>query len=142
MRITPAVKIILIVNIVFFALSELICPMFPLGGYTDWFTAFNALHPIGSSNVVADDIWQLCRDAGGHKEICILLFNMWNRQCAGQSIHVLPWPHPPKHPRGSIWRHLRSHGSGSLLFPKCQTLHNPHPLLLQAYGARRDLHRL
>lgn len=85
MRITPAVKIILIVNIVFFALSELICPMFPLGGYTDWFTAFNALHPIGSSNFA---IYQYVTYMFMHGGWMHLFFNMWSLMIFGNSVEM------------------------------------------------------
>ena len=85
MRITPAVKIILIVNLVFFALSELITPMFPLGGYTDWFTAFNALHPIGSSNFA---VYQYVTYMFMHGGWMHLFFNMWSLMIFGNSVEM------------------------------------------------------
>lgn len=85
MRITPAVKIILIANLVFFALSELITPMFPLGGYTDWFTAFNALHPIGSSNFA---VYQYVTYMFMHGGWMHLFFNMWSLMIFGNSVEM------------------------------------------------------
>ena len=49
MRMTPAVKVILIINIVFYILTYWITPLFALDGHSDWFLNFNALHPIGYS---------------------------------------------------------------------------------------------
>ena len=49
MRMTPAVKVILIINVVFYLLTYLITPAVALDGHTDWFMNFNALHPIGYS---------------------------------------------------------------------------------------------
>lgn len=85
MRITPAVKIILVANLVFFALSELITPMFPLGGYTDWFTAFNALHPIGSSNFA---VYQYVTYMFMHGGWMHLFFNMWSLMIFGNSVEM------------------------------------------------------
>ena len=45
MRMTPAVKVILIINVVLYVMSDWLTPMIPLDGHTDWFRNFNALHP-------------------------------------------------------------------------------------------------
>ena len=40
MRMTPAIKVILIINIVFYVFTYWITPAISLGGYTDWLFRF------------------------------------------------------------------------------------------------------
>lgn len=83
MRLLPAVKTILIINIVFYALTYWITPMFSLGGYTDWFLNFNALHPVQSP---AFALYQYLTYMFMHGGWWHLFFNMWSLMIFGNSV--------------------------------------------------------
>ena len=83
MRLTPAVKVILIINVVFYALTYWITPMFALGGHTDWFLNFNALHPIGSKGFA---VYQYLTYMFMHGGWWHLFFNMWSLMIFGNAV--------------------------------------------------------
>ena len=83
MRITPAVKVILIINIVFYVLSYWVTPLFPLGGHGDWFVQFNALHPIGYSGFA---VYQYLTYMFMHGGWWHLFFNMWSLMIFGNAV--------------------------------------------------------
>ncbi len=85
MQLTPAVKVILIINIVFYALTYWITPMFPLGGHIDWFENFNALHPIGypGFNVLQYVTYMFMHGGWWH-----LFFNMWSLWLFGPAVEM------------------------------------------------------
>lgn len=83
MRITPAVKAILIINIVFYALTYWFTPMVALDGHTDWFLNFNALHPVGGPgfNVLQFVTYMFMHGGWWH-----LFFNMWSLMIFGCAV--------------------------------------------------------
>lgn len=83
MRLTPAIKTILIINIVFYALTYWFTPRFALNGYTDWFMNFNALHPIGSP---AFAVYQYLTYMFMHGGWWHLFFNMWSLMIFGNAV--------------------------------------------------------
>ena len=83
MRMTPAVKVILIINIVFYVLAYWITPMFALGGHTDWFLNFNALHPIGTKGFF---VYQFLTYMFMHGGWWHLFFNMWSLMIFGNAV--------------------------------------------------------
>ncbi len=83
MRMTPAVKVILIINVVFYILTYWITPLFPLGGYSDWFLNFNALHPIGYGGFA---IYQYLTYMFMHGGWLHLFFNMWSLMIFGNAV--------------------------------------------------------
>ena len=83
MRMTPAVKVILIINVVFYILTYWVTPLFPLGGYPDWFLNFNALHPIGHNGFVP---WQYITYMFMHGGWWHLFFNMWSLMIFGNAV--------------------------------------------------------
>ena len=83
MRITPAVKVILIINIVFYVLSYWVTPLFPLSGHGDWFVQFNALHPIGYSGFA---VYQYLTYMFMHGGWWHLFFNMWSLMIFGNAV--------------------------------------------------------
>lgn len=83
MRMTPAVKVILIINVVFYALTYWITPMVSLGGHTDWFLNFNALHPVGYSGFA---IYQYITYMFMHGGWWHLFFNMWSLMIFGNAV--------------------------------------------------------
>ena len=83
MRMTPAVKVILIINIVFYVLSYWVTPLFPLGGHGDWFVQFNALHPIGYSGFA---VYQYLTYMFMHGGWWHLFFNMWSLMIFGNAV--------------------------------------------------------
>ena len=83
MRMTPAVKVILIINIVLYALAYWFTPMVPLDGHTDWFLNFNALHPIGGSGFA---IYQYLTYMFMHGGWWHLFFNMWSLMIFGNAV--------------------------------------------------------
>ena len=83
MRITPAVKVILIINIVFYVLSYWVTPLFPVGGHGDWFVQFNALHPIGYSGFA---VYQYLTYMFMHGGWWHLFFNMWSLMIFGNAV--------------------------------------------------------
>ncbi len=80
---TPAVKVILIINVVFYILTYWITPLFPLGGYSDWFLNFNALHPIGYGGFA---IYQYITYMFMHGGWLHLFFNMWSLMIFGNAV--------------------------------------------------------
>ena len=70
MRFTPVIKILLIINLVFFIMSLIIEKMF---GY-DWFTTFNALYPFNDPHF---EIYQYFTYMFMHGSFWHLFFNMW-----------------------------------------------------------------
>lgn len=83
MRMTPAVKVILIINVVFYLLTYLITPAFSVGGHTDWFLNFNALHPIGYSGFA---LYQYVTYMFMHGGWWHLFFNMWSLMIFGNAV--------------------------------------------------------
>lgn len=83
MRITPAVKVILILNLVFYVLAYWVTPMVPLDGYTDWFTNFNALHPVQSEGFA---VYQYVTYMFMHGGFLHLFWNMWALMIFGNAV--------------------------------------------------------
>ena len=83
MRMTPAVKVILIINVVFYILTYWITPMFMLDGHPDWFMNFNALHPIGDDGFA---IYQFLTYMFMHGGWWHLFFNMWSLMIFGNAV--------------------------------------------------------
>lgn len=83
MRMTPAVKVILIINLVFYVLTYWITPMVALGGHNDWFLNFNALHPIGYKGFA---IYQFLTYMFMHGGWWHLFFNMWSLMIFGNAV--------------------------------------------------------
>ena len=83
MRMTPAVKVILIINIVFYVLTYWITPAFPLGGSSDWFLALNALHPVHTGGFVPYQYLTYMFMHGGWWH---LFFNMWSLMIFGNAV--------------------------------------------------------
>lgn len=79
MKITPVIKTLLIINLVFFLIG---CATEMLSGF-DWFTAFNALYPVGSSNFV---FYQYLTYMFVHANFWHLFFNMWQLMIFGPAI--------------------------------------------------------
>lgn len=82
---TIAVKGILIANIVFYILSYWISPLVPLDGYTDWFTNFNALHPVGTPGFYWSQYITYMFIHGGWWH---LFFNMWSLILFGPPVEM------------------------------------------------------
>ena len=80
---TPAVKVILIINVVFYLLTYLITPAFSLNGHKDWFLNFNALHPIGYSGFA---LYQYVTYMFMHGGWWHLFFNMWSLMIFGNAV--------------------------------------------------------
>lgn len=83
MRITPVIKTLLIINIVFYAIQQIAGMMFAPVGRTDWFTAFNALYPVGDPNF---GIYQYITYMFIHGSFWHLFFNMWQLMIFGPAI--------------------------------------------------------
>ena len=83
MRMTPAVKVILIINIVLYILAYWVTPIIPLDGHGDWFLNFNALHPIGSPGFA---IYQYLTYMFMHGGWWHLFFNMWSLMIFGNAV--------------------------------------------------------
>lgn len=83
MRMTPAVKVILIINIVLYILAYWVTPAIPLDGHGDWFLIFNALHPIGSKGFA---IYQYLTYMFMHGGWWHLFFNMWSLMIFGNAV--------------------------------------------------------
>ena len=83
MRLTPAVKVILIINLVFYALTYWFTPMLAINGHADWFLNFNALHPIGSKGFY---IYQFLTYMFMHGGWWHLFFNMWSLMIFGNAV--------------------------------------------------------
>lgn len=89
MRITPVIKTLLIINIVFFAIECIAGAMFTSVGGTDWFSAFNALYPVGSPNF---QIYQFLTYMFIHADFWHLFFNMWQLMIFGPAIEQIYGP--------------------------------------------------
>lgn len=83
MRLTPAVKTIIIINIVFYLLTYWVTPFVSLGGHPDWFMNFNALHPMGSPGFVVQQYLTYMFMHGGWWH---LFFNMWSMMIFGCAV--------------------------------------------------------
>ena len=83
MRLTLAVKVILIINLVFYVLTYWVTPAFSLGGHSDWFLNFNALHPIGSKGFF---VYQFLTYMFMHGGWWHLFFNMWSLMIFGNAV--------------------------------------------------------
>ena len=83
MRMTPAVKVILIINIVFYIFAYWITPMVSFDGHADWFLNFNALHPLGSSGF---SVLQYITYMFMHGGWWHLFFNMWSLMIFGNAV--------------------------------------------------------
>lgn len=82
MKITPVIKVLLIINLVFFGIEKLAGMM---SGY-DWFTAFNALYPIGDPNF---SIYQYITYMFIHADFWHIFFNMWQLMIFGPAIEQI-----------------------------------------------------
>lgn len=85
MNITPVIKVLLIINLVFFAI-ECIAEM--AFGY-DWFTSFNALYPLGSQGFYP---YQYLTYMFIHGNFWHLFFNMWQLMIFGPAIEQIYGP--------------------------------------------------
>lgn len=83
MRMTPAVKVILILNVVLYILTYWVTPMFPLGGNDRWFLDLNALYPIGHPYF---KIYQFITYMFMHGGWWHLFFNMWSLMIFGNAV--------------------------------------------------------
>ena len=83
MRFTPVIKTLLIINLVFYALTFWITPMFPLDGYRDWFMNFNQLYPINSPGF---HWYQFITYMFMHGGWWHLFFNMWSLMIFGNAV--------------------------------------------------------
>lgn len=86
MRFTPAVKTILIINIVFYALTYWFTPMVTMNGHSDWFLNFNALHPIGYNGFAWYQFLTYMFMHGGWWH---LFFNMWSLMIFGCAVEQM-----------------------------------------------------
>lgn len=86
MKITPVIKILLTVNLVFFAIECIAGYLFTSVGGTDWFTAFNALYPIGDANF---HFYQYLTYMFIHGGFWHLFFNMWQLMIFGPAIEQI-----------------------------------------------------
>ena len=83
MRMTPAVKVILIINVVFYVLTYWLTPWVAMDGHTDWFLNFNALHPIGTGGFAP---YQYITYMFMHGGWWHLFFNMWSLMIFGNAV--------------------------------------------------------
>lgn len=74
MRFTPAVRALLIANLVFYVLAYWITPLIPLQGHSEWFVQFNALYPLRTQQF---SIYQYITYMFVHGGFMHLFFNMW-----------------------------------------------------------------
>lgn len=86
MRITPVIKALLIINVVFFAIECVAGSLFASAGGTDWFTAFNALYPLDDPNF---RIYQYVTYMFIHGGFMHLFFNMWQLMIFGPAIEQI-----------------------------------------------------
>lgn len=86
MRFTPAVKTIIIINIVFYVLTYWITPMVPLNGHDDWFMNFNALRPIGYEGFAVYQFFTYMFMHGGWWH---LFFNLWSLMIFGCAVEQM-----------------------------------------------------
>lgn len=89
MKITPVIKVLLIINLVFFGIECIAGMAFAGVGGTDWFTAFNALYPIGHSNFMP---YQYLTYMFIHGNFWHLFFNMWQLMIFGPAIEQVYGP--------------------------------------------------
>ena len=80
---TPAVKVILIINVVLYVLAYWVTPMVPLGGNDRWFLDLNALYPIGHPYF---KIYQFITYQFMHGGWWHLFFNMWSLMIFGNAV--------------------------------------------------------
>lgn len=83
MRMTPAVKVILIINVVLYVMAYWITPMVPMDGHPDWFLNANALHPLGGEGFA---IYQYLTYMFMHGGWWHLFFNMWSLMIFGNAV--------------------------------------------------------
>lgn len=89
MRFTPVIKTLLIINIVFFAIECIAGRLFAPAGGTDWFSAFNALYPIGDSNF---HFYEYLTYMFIHGDFWHLFFNMWQLIIFGCAVEQIYGP--------------------------------------------------
>lgn len=124
---TPAVKAILIINIVFYALTYWITPLFPLGGSSDWFLAINALHPIHTGGFMPHQYLTYMFMHGGWWH---LFFNMWSLMIFGNAVEQQLGT------KRFVWYYLLCGVGSALINQGCTALGIiPPSLLLGASGA-------
>ena len=123
---TPAVKVILIVNIVFYVLAFWITPIFALDGHSDWFRTFNALYPFGSGLAIHQYITYMFMHAGWWH----LFFNMWSLMIFGNAVEQQLGT------RRFVWYYLLCGVGSGLINQLCTFLgFIPPHLLVGASGA-------
>ena len=127
MRMTPAVKVILIINIVFYVMAYWITPAIPLDGHAYWFSNFNALHPIGSRGFA---IYQYLTYMFMHGGWWHLFFNMWSLMIFGNAVEQQLGT------RRFVWYYLLCGVGSALINQLCTALGIINPaLLVGASGA-------
>lgn len=89
MRFTPVIKILLIVNVVFFAIECIAGYMFQSVGGGDWFSAFNALYPINDPNF---HVYEYLTYMFIHADFWHLFFNMWQLMIFGCAVEQVYGP--------------------------------------------------
>lgn len=82
MKITPVVKVLLIINLVFFAIEKIAVM---ISGF-DWFTAFNALYPVGNPNFC---FYQYLTYMFIHHDFWHIFGNMWQLMLFGPAIEQI-----------------------------------------------------
>ncbi|MBP5375509.1 MAG: rhomboid family intramembrane serine protease [Bacteroidaceae bacterium] len=80
---TPAVKVILIINVVLYVMAYWITPMVPMDGHPDWFLNANALHPLGGEGFA---VYQYLTYMFMHGGWWHLFFNMWSLMIFGNAV--------------------------------------------------------
>lgn len=89
MKITPVIKVLLIINLVFFGIEIIAGMMMHSSAGHDWFTAFNALYPIGHPEFSP---YQYLTYMFIHGSFWHLFFNMWQLMLFGPAIEQIYGP--------------------------------------------------
>ncbi len=89
MKITPVIKVLLIINLVFFAIEWIAGMMMHTSAGNDWFTAFNALYPIDHPEFRP---YQYITYMFIHGGFWHLFFNMWQLMLFGPAIEQIYGP--------------------------------------------------
>lgn len=89
MKITPVIKVLLIINLVFYAIEWIAGMMMQTSAGHDWFTAFNALYPIGHPEFMP---YQYLTYMFIHGGFWHLFFNMWQLMLFGPAIEQIYGP--------------------------------------------------
>ena len=122
MRMTPAVKVILIINVVLYVMAYWITPMVPMDGHPDWFLNANALHPLGGEGFA---IYQYLTYMFMHGGWWHLFFNMWSLMIFGNAVEQQVGTK-------RFWLYYLLCGIGAALVNQCMTwvgLINPAQLV-------------